>query len=159
MGFGSSEGAEKKKRLIWSMVVLAVVVVGVGAATMAVTGYFRDRDPIYQCIGDPRFQSYQSSMPVTASKDGVSVQVPSGIGITDDCTLPVHTLEEGVIHVAYSDQYQFTLGHFIYNWIGQDLSNYDTTVYVNGQEHANGSFLDIPLRDGDEIRIEFVTRR
>lgn len=159
MRFGPSEGAEKKKRAIWSMIILVVVVVGAGAATMVVTGYFRDRDPIYQCIGDPRSQPYQLSLPVTATEDGVPAQVPSGIGITSDCTLPVHTLEEGVIHVAYTEPYRFTLGHFIYNWIGQDLSNYDTTVYVNGQEHKDGSFLDIPLRDGDEIRIEFVSRR
>jgi hypothetical protein len=98
-------------------------------------------------------------VPVTVTEDGVPVRVLAGIGITDDCTLPVHTLEEGVIHVAYSQPYQFTLGHFVYNWIGQDLSKYETTVYVNGQEHTDGSFLDIPLRDGDEIHAEFVSRR
>jgi hypothetical protein len=159
MGFGPSEGAEKKRRVIWSMIVLAVVVVGAGASTMVVTGYFRDRDPIFQCIGDPLSQPYQLSLPVTVIENGIPVRVPAGIGITDDCTLPVHTLQEGVIHVAYSEPYQFTLGHFIYNWIGQDLSRYETTAYINGQKHTAGSFLDIPLQDGDEIRIEFVSRR
>lgn len=159
MGFGLPEGAGKKRRLVWSMILLVVVVVGAGAATMAVTGYFRDRDPIYQCIDDPRAQPYQVSVPVMVTEDGVPVRVPSGIGITEDCILPVHTLEEGVIHVAYTEPHQFTLGHFIYNWIGQDIVNYDTTVYVNGQEHTNGSFLDIELREGDEIRIEFTSRR
>ncbi len=158
MGFGPSEGAEKKRRLIWSMGLLVVVVVGAGAATMTLTDYFRSQDPIYQCIGDPRSQPYQLSVPVTVTEDGLPVRVPSGVGITEDCTLPVHTLEEGVIHVAYMEPYPFTLGHFVYNWIGQDIVNYDTTVYVNGQEHTNGSFLDITLRDGDEIRIEFTSR-
>ncbi len=158
MGFGPSEGAEKKKRVVWSMIVLAVVVVGAGAATMFVTGYFRDRDPIYQCIGDPRSQPFQLSVPVTVTEDGVPVRVQSGIGITDDCTLPVHTLEQGVIHVAYTEPYPFTLGHFLFNW-KIDLSGYDTAVYVNGQEHTEGHFLDIILRDGDEIRVEFTSRR
>lgn len=158
MGFGPSEGAEKKRRVIWSMIILVVVVVGAGAATMAVTGYFRDRDPIYQCIGNPRSQPYQLSVPVTVSEDGLPVRVPSGIGITPDCTLPVHTLEEGIIHVAYTEEYPFTLGHFLYNW-KIDLSRYETTtVYVNEQRHADGSFLDVVLRDGDEIRIEFIRR-
>lgn len=157
MGFGPSEGAEKKRRVVWSMVVLVVVVVAAGAATMAVTGYFRDRDPIYQCIGDPRSQPFQLSVPITVTEDGVPVRVASGIGITPDCTLPVHTLEEGVIHVAYAEQYPFTLGHFLYNW-KIDLAKYDTTVYVNGQRHADGSFLDTVLHDGDQIRVEFVSR-
>lgn len=158
MGFGPSEGAEKKRRVIWSMIILVVVVVGAGAATMAVTGYFRDRDPIYQCIGDPRSQPYQLSVPITVTEDGLSVRVPSGIGITSDCTLPVHTLDEGVIHVAYTEQYPFTLGHFLYNW-KIDLSRYETTtVYVDERRHTDGSYLDIVLRDGDEIRVEFIRR-
>jgi hypothetical protein len=158
MGFGSSGGAEKKKRVIWSMILLVVVVVAAGAATMVVTGYFRDRDPIYQCIDDPRSQPHQLSVPVTVTEDGIPVQVPSGIGITDECTLPVHTLEEGIIHVAYPEPYPFTLGHFLFNW-KIDLSRYNTMVYVNGQDYTDSHFLDLVLRDGDEIRIEFVSRR
>lgn len=50
------------------------------------------------------------------------------------------------------------MGHFLFYWIGNDLQNYDTRVFVNGSLHANGSFLDIPLRQGDSIRIEFTTR-
>ncbi|HEX9678473.1 MAG TPA: hypothetical protein VJZ68_04490 [Nitrososphaera sp.] len=158
MGFGGSDGAEKKKRVVWSMIILVVVVVAAGVATMAITGYFRESDPIYQCIGDPRSQPFQVSVPVTVTEDGVPVRVSSGIGIAQDCTFPVHTLEEGVIHVAYPRSYPFTLGHFLFNW-KIDLTRYDTTVYVNGQQHTDGHFLDIVLRDGDEIRVEFVSRR
>lgn len=158
MGFGPAEGPEKKRRLIWSMAVLAIVVVGAGLATKAVTDYLHSRDPIYQCIGDPLSQPYQLSVPVTATEDGLPAVVPKGIGIKEGCTLPVHTLQQNVIHVAYSEQYQFTLGHFIYNWLGQNLSNYNTKVFVNGQQHS-GDFLDIPLKQGDTIRIEFTTRK
>jgi hypothetical protein len=63
-----------------------------------------------------------------------------------------------VIHVGYSEPHEFTLGHFLYYWIGNDLQRYDTKVYVNGGRHTDGSFLDIPLRQGDSIRIEFTTR-
>jgi hypothetical protein len=159
MGFGGPlEGPAKRRRLIWSMAVLAAVVIGAGVATKAVTDYLHANDPIYQCIGDPDAQPYQLSVAVSATEDGAPALVPAGIGITNDCTLPVHTLEEGVIHVAYKEPYGFTLGHFLYKWLGQDLSRYDTKVFVNGKEHTDGRFLGLPLRDGDSIRIEFTTR-
>ena len=41
-----------------------------------------------------------------------------------------HTVEENVIQVAYSRPYDFTLGHFLYYWLGNDLLQYDTKVYV-----------------------------
>lgn len=160
MGFfgGPLEGPEKKKRLVWSMVILAVVVIAAGVGTKAVTDYFRARDPIYQCIGDPQSQPFQMSVPVTVTENGIPVVVREGVGITDECTLPVHTLEENVIHIAYREPYEFTLGHFLYNWIGQDITKYDTKVFVNGRQHTEGSILDIPLRNGDSIRIEFTSR-
>ena len=80
------------------------------------------------------------------------------MGIEKNCIRPVHTLKENVIHVGYSRPHEFTLGHFLYYWIGNDLQKYDTKVYVNGSLHSNGSFLDIPLRQGDSIRIEFTSR-
>ena len=153
------EGPAKRKRLASSMIVLAVVVVGAGIGTKLVTDYFRARDPIYQCIGDPLSQSFQLSVPVSVTEDGAPVVVPKGVGIKEGCTLPVHTLQENVIHVAYGEPYPFTLGHFIYNWIGQDLTKYDTKVYVNGQLHTDGDFLDIVLKDGHSIRIEFTSRK
>jgi hypothetical protein len=159
MGFGGSlEGSAKRRRLIWSMAVLAAVVVVAGVATKAVTDYLRSQDPIYQCISNPEAQPYQLSVAVSATEDGAPALVPAGIGITDDCTLPVHTLRENTIHVAYSEPYGFTLGHFLYNWIGQDLGKYETRVYINDRLHTDGRFLDIPLVDGDSIRIEFTTR-
>lgn len=140
------------------MGILAAIVVGAGLGTMAITGYFRGQDPIYQCIDDPSRQPYQVSVPITVFRDGFPYLVPSGVGIDSTCTRPVHTLEENVIHVAYSRPYDFTLGHFLYYWIGNDLQNYETQVYVNDRLHTEGSFLDIRLRQGDSLRIEFTTR-
>jgi hypothetical protein len=159
---GPLEGPEKKRRLLLSMAILAAVVIGAGVGTKAVTDYLRARDPIYQCIGgDPLSQPYQASVPVAVTEDGVPVVVKQGVGIKDGgaCILPVHTLQENVIHVAYKEPYNFTLGHFLYNWIGQNLSRYDTKVFINGKQHTQGSILDIPLKDGDSIRIEFTSRK
>ncbi len=152
------EDRDKRKRLLVSMGTLAAIVIGAGLGTVALTGYFRSQDPIYQCIENPEQQPYQISVPITVTEDGFPARVPAGVGIEDSCIRPIHTLEQNVIHVGYSRQHEFTLGHFLYYWIGNDLSNYDTQVYVNGELHTDGSFLDIPLRQGDSIRIEFTSR-
>jgi hypothetical protein len=152
------EGPEKRKKLLISMGVLAAIVVGAGLATLAITTYFRSQDPIYQCIENPTEQPYQLSVPLSVTEDGFPATVRSGVGFEDDCIRPVHTLEENVIHVGYSEPHEFTLGHFLYYWIGDDIQNYDTKVYVNGNLHTDGHFFEIPLRQGDSIRIEFTTR-
>lgn len=158
MSFGGHE-PEKKRRLVLSMTLLAGVVIAAGVGTKTVTDYLRSKDPIYQCIKNPLAEPYQLTVPVSATVDGVPALVSRGVGVTSNCTLPVHTLQENVIHVAYKEPYAFTLGHFLYNWIGQDLTKYNTKVYVNGALHTGGSFLDIPLKNGDSIRIEFATRK
>lgn len=152
------EGPEKRKKLLISMGILAAIVVAAGLGTMAITGYFRSQDPIYQCIDNPTEQPYQLSVPITVTEDGFPATVRRGVGIEGNCVWPVHTLEENVIHVSYNRPHEFTLGHFLYYWIGNDLQNYDTKVYVNDNLHTDGSFLDIPLMQGDSIRIEFTTR-
>jgi hypothetical protein len=152
------EGPEKRRKLLVSMGVLAAIVVGAGLGTMALMGYFRSQDPIYQCIENPEGQPFQLSVPIAVTEDGSPALVPACVGMEDNCIRPIHTLEENVIHVGYSRPHEFTLGHFIYYWLGEDLQNYDTTVYVNGEQHTDGSFLDIPLRQGDSIRIELASR-
>jgi hypothetical protein len=152
------EGQDKRKKLLLSMAILAAIVVGSGLATMAVTGYFRSKDPIYQCIDNPAAQPFQLSIPISATENTLPAIVPKGVGISGNCIHPIHTIEENVIHVAYSRQYNFTLGHFLYYWIGSKLQNYDTKVYVDGTQYTQGNILDIPLKQGESIRIEFVSK-
>ncbi|HEX2558305.1 MAG TPA: hypothetical protein VHK86_08275 [Nitrososphaera sp.] len=152
------EGPEKRKQLLSSMLVLAALVGGAVIATVGITSYFRSQDPVNQCIGDPNSQPFQLSIPVTVTEDGSPALVKKGIGIVNGCTRPVHTLEENVIHVAYRKPYPFTLGHFLFYWLKDDLLKYDTKVYVNGTLHTDGDIRDIVLKDGDSIRIELTTK-
>jgi len=154
MSFG---GPEKRHKLIWSMVGLVVVVAAAGLATNAIFAYFKSRDPIYQCVQDPLNQPYQASVPLNVTEDGAQLPVPAGIGISKECTRPVHTLQQNVIHIAYNSRYNFTLGHFLYIW-GIDLSKFNTKAYVNGSLYTGGSILDIVLKNGESIRINFVKR-
>jgi len=152
-----SEGTDRRKRLLKSMITLAIAVLGAGLATNFILGYLRTQDPIYQCIKDPNSQPFQLSIPITITRNGNNVAVPAGIGMNNNCIRPVHTIEPNVIHVAYSRTYPFTLGHFLYNW-KIDLIKYNTKVYVNNILHTNGSYLDIILKQGMSIRVEFTSK-
>jgi hypothetical protein len=151
-------GAKKRRSLFISMLVLAALIGGSVLATSAFTAYFRSQDPVNQCIQDPASQPFQLSVPITVIEDGFPARVPEGIGIADDCTRPVYTIEENLIQVSYSRPHNFTLGHFLYYWLGNDLLQYDTRVYVNDIPHTQGDLRDIILKDGDRIKIEFLSR-
>jgi hypothetical protein len=148
----------KKRNLFFSMLILAGLIGGAVLVTSAFTTYFRSQDPVNQCINDPESQPFQVSVPITVIEDGFPALVPKGVGIEDGCIRPVHTVEENVIQVSYSRPYDFTLGHFLYYWLGNDLLQYDTMVYVNEIAHTEGDLRDIVLDEGDRIRIEFASR-
>ena len=148
----------KKRNLFFSMLILAGLIGGAVLVTSAFTTYFRSQDPVNQCINDPESQPFQVSVPITVIEDGFPGLVPKGVGVEDGCIRPVHTVEENVIQVSYSRPYDFTLGHFLYYWLGNDLLQYDTMVYVNEIAHTEGDLRDIVLDEGDRIRIEFASR-
>ncbi|HKH85925.1 MAG TPA: hypothetical protein VKA40_05190, partial [Nitrososphaera sp.] len=146
------------RSLFFSMLILAGLIGGAVLATSAFTTYFRSQDPVNQCIDDPESQPFQLSIPITVIEDGFPALVPKGVGTKDGCIRPVHTVVENVIQVTYSRPYDFTLGHFLYYWLGNDLLQYDTKIYVNGAQHTEGDFRDIVLEEGDQVRIELVSR-
>lgn len=148
----------KPRSLFFSMLILAGLIGGAVLATSAFTTYFRSQDPVNQCINNPESQPFQLSIPITVIENGFPAVVPKGVGIKDGCIRPVHTVEENVIQVTYSRPYEFTLGHFLYYWLGNDLLQYDIKVYLNDVLHTEGELRDIVLEQGNQIRIEFVSR-
>jgi hypothetical protein len=150
------DGAGGKRKLVYSMLILAGLIGVSVVLTAIITAYFRAEDPINQCISDPAQQPFQVSVPISAFVDGVSLVVRD-VGVDDDCIRPVHTLTDNVIHVGYEKPHEFTLGHFFYYWLGDDIRKYETRVYVNNELHRD-DFLDIVLRQGDEIRVDLTTK-
>jgi hypothetical protein len=148
----------QRKNLVPSMIILAGLVGGAVLATSAITNYFRSQDPVNQCINDPESQPFQLAVPVSVIEDGIPALVPKGVGIKDGCIRPVHTVQENVIQISYTRPYDFTLGHFLYYWLGNDLLRYDTKVFVNDIPQTEGDLRDILLKQGDRIRIEFQRR-
>jgi hypothetical protein len=149
----------KRTRLFISMLVLAGLIGGAVLVTSASTAYFRSQDPVNQCIEDPESQPFQLSIPITVTEDGFPARVSEGIGIAEDCIRPVHTVEENINQIAYGRPHNFTLGHFLYYWLGNDLLRYDTKVYVNNYPQNEGDLRDIVLEKGKQIKIEFLSRR
>jgi hypothetical protein len=152
-----SAAPEKKRQLIRSMLVLAALLGASVVLTALATSYFRGQDPVNQCISNPTSQPYQLTLPIEVYENGIPATVKD-VGLEENCIRPVHTLEENVIHVAYEEQYDFTLGHFFYYWLGNDILLYDITVYVNGDQLTDGDFRDVVLVQGDTIRIELTTK-
>jgi hypothetical protein len=147
---------EKKRKLIYSMLVLAGVLGASVVLTALAASYFRGQDPVNQCITDPSNQPYQLSVPIEVHKDGSPIIV-TDVGFDDGCIRPVHTLTDNVIHVAYSRPHDFTLGHFFYYWLGNEIAKYDVQVRVNENLHS-GDFRDIVLKQGDTISVGLFTR-
>jgi hypothetical protein len=148
----------KPRSLFFSMLILAGLIGGAVLATSAFTTYFRSQDPVNQCINNPESQPFQLYIPITVIENGFPAVVPKGVGIKDGCIRPVHTVEENVIQVTYSRPYEFTLGHFLYYWLGNDLLQYNIKVYLNDVPHTEGELRDIVLEQEDQIRIELVSR-
>lgn len=83
--------------------------------------------------------------------------LPAGIGISDDCMKPLHThLDDFIIHIEYSESYQFTMGDFFEVWA--DNNPYKDakilSISLNGEKY-DGRYEDLILVDGQNIVLEF----
>ena len=153
---GWEDGEKKKRILIRSMIVLAVIAVAGGLITNVITQQVRAQDPLYQCIASED-QPYQGYVTIFVTVDSKEITVPKNIGISPDCVRPLHTHDSnGVIHIAYERPYDFRLGHFLWYW-NFDILRYDATVYVN-DSNVGEKYLDTVLKDGMSIRIDFKSK-
>ena len=147
--------AAKKKALIRSMIILAVIAVAAGVITNIITQQARAQDPVYQCIESDNLP-YQAYVTISITINGQPSEVPANIGVLDNCLRPIHTHDRsGLVHIVYDRPYDFKLGHFLWYW-GFNLQQYDATVYVNGVQQDK--FLDMVLRDVMTITMDFKSK-
>ena len=145
----------KKKMLIRSMILIAVIAIAAGVVTNIITQQTRAKDPLYQCIESDNLP-YQVFVTVSVSINGQPVEVPANIGISENCLRPIHTHDaSGLVHVVYDTPHVFTIGHFLWYW-SFNIQQYDATVYVNGVEQEK--YLDIQLRDGMSVTLDFKSK-
>lgn len=147
--------ADKRRILIRSMIALAVIAVAAGIMTNIITQQARAQDPLYQCIESDNL-AYQAYVTISVTVNGLPVEIPSGVGIQENCMRPIHTHDtSGLVHIVFSKPYDFRLGHFLWYW-GFDIQSYDASVYVNGVAQQN--YLDMVLRDGMTVIIDFKSK-
>jgi hypothetical protein len=147
--------ADKKRILIRSMIALAVIAVAAGIMTNIITQQARAQDPLYQCIESDNL-AYQAYVTISVTVNGLPVEIPSGVGIQENCMRPIHTHDtSGLVHIVFNKPYDFRLGHFLWYW-GFDIQSYDASVYVNGVAQQN--YLDMVLRDGMTVIIDFKSK-
>ena len=153
---GWEDGEKKKRMVVRSMIVLAVIAVGGGIITNIVMQQARAQDPLYQCIKSED-QPYQAYVTIFVTANNQEITVPQNIGILPDCVRPMHTHDSnGLVHIAYERPYDFRLGHFLWYW-NFDILQYDATVYVNGFDIGE-KYLDTILQDGMSVRIDFRSK-
>ena len=125
------------------------------------------RPPIngIECIKEFRNIKVIMTVYLELYREGVKVDIPSNIGIYEDCSYWIHTHEEpGVIYVESPVEKVFRLGDFFAIW-GVDISSDSfmgekvtsdkpLKIYVDGEPY-NGDPRDIVLKDGMKITIYY----
>jgi len=154
---GMGDPSKRKKTLRYLAITAAI---GIGIAltnTLVVQKLIKADDPLYQCING-REINYQISATLEIYVDGVKQDIPANVGITNNCQRSLYTLsDDGVIHAAWTKEYPFQLGHFL--WVMgfdiRDMNDVKSKVYVNGVESPD--YINTLLQDGAHYRAEFVS--
>lgn len=96
---------------------------------------------------------------LTVLVDGVSLEVPAGIGDSPNCLAELHTHDaSGQLHVESFDPNKIlTLGQFFATW-GEDLEKegFDLKATVSGEEVDNPAEIDLTKLDQKEIVLEYT---
>ncbi len=155
---GMGDPSKRKKTLRYLAITAAI---GIGVAlinTLVVQKIVKADDPLYQCINGQDI-TYQISATLEIYVDGVKQNIPANVGIIKGCQRSMYTLSDnGVIHAAWTKEYPFEVGHFL--WLmGFDLHSMDdkqSKIYVNGVESPD--FIHTILQDGAHYKAEFVSK-
>jgi hypothetical protein len=155
---GMGDPSKRKKTLRYLAITAAI---GIGVAlinTLVVEKIVKADDPLYQCINGQDI-TYQISATLEIYVDGVKQNIPADVGIIKGCQRSMYTLSDnGVIHAAWTKEYPFEVGHFL--WLmGFDLRSMDdkqSKIYVNGVESPD--FIHAILQDGAHYKAEFVSK-
>ncbi len=154
---GMGDPSKRRKTLRYLAITAAI---GIGVAltnTLVIQKLVKADDPLYQCING-REINYQISATLEIYVDGEKQDIPANVGITNNCQRSLYTLsDDGVIHAAWTKEYPFEVGHFL--WLmGFNLRGMDDTkskIYVNGVESPD--YIHTLLQDGAHYRAEFVS--
>ncbi|MGI0046145.1 MAG: hypothetical protein ACREBB_03010 [Nitrosotalea sp.] len=154
---GMGDPAKRKQTLRYLALTAAIGIGVVLINTLVVQKILKADDPLYQCING-REINYQLSATLELYVDGVKQNIPPNVGITNNCQRSLYTLsDDGVIHAAWTKEYPFEVGHFL--WLmGFNLHGMDdakSKIYVDGEESPH--YIHTLLQDGAHYKADFVS--
>ncbi|WOV93310.1 MAG: hypothetical protein R1F52_01350 [Candidatus Nitrosoabyssus spongiisocia] len=153
---GMGDPAKRRKTLKF-LATTTVIAIGVGLASSLIQGELSKNDPLKSCI-DGIETPYRLSASLLLYVDGQKADIPSGIG-QDECKRVMFTdSADGIIHVAWTEKYDFEIGHFFWIWDFpiRDMDQSKSQILVNGE--VSDKFINAPFQEGFEYTAEFTSK-
>ena len=138
---------------------LAPAAATVAALLLAACGDGLADDAASACIPDAERGTGIKATVVTVW-NGTPELLPEGIGVTEDCTRPLHTIDDSS-YVYIVGEEQYTVGDFFDVWEDDPSTRPGSSVEnvsLNGQPF-NGDYRAIVFEDEQRIVVAFGDRR
>ena len=149
----------KRRQTIRFLIITAIIGISVAAASSLVQQWANLDNPLKVCINDMD-TPYTVTATLELYVDGNRADVPEGIGFEEGgCQRSLYTLGgDGVIHAAWSEEYPFEIGHFLWTWDFplRDMVEDKSRIIVDGT--AAPEFIRAPLVDGSHYIAEFTSK-
>lgn len=148
----------KRSKVIKFLITSAAVGITVAVLSSTIQILLNADNPLKVCIND-RDIKYRIFATVEVYVDKQKVPIPAKVGFKDGCQRSLYTEnDDGVIYAAWTEQYPFEIGHFLWVWDFKlrDMQESKSTVYVDGKESKE--YIHTPLIDGAHYRIEFISK-
>ncbi len=148
----------KRKKTLKFLMITAAVGISVGLTSTYVQSILNADNPLKACINN-REINYKISATLEVIIDGKKAPINANVGFSQGCQRALYTLSnDGVIYAAWTKQYPFEIGHFLWVWQFplRDMDETKSRVLVNGVESPD--FIHAPLIDGAHYRAEFVSK-
>lgn len=161
-----------KVRMKRSTVIVLVTVILLGLLSVYIkdNGYLKSKAQILaECVTHDKKQSkhhYHLQLQIIQNDQLLPIPADTGINKQTECMHPLHTHDTtGKIHIEYPTSVRFTLGDFFDsagivfhdNQLGSMTTHegYRIKAVINNKERTN-NLRSIPLRDGDNIKLEII---
>jgi hypothetical protein len=148
----------KRKKTIKFLIMTAIIGISAAAISTVAQTAINPNDPLKVCIND-KITPYKIKVTLDLIVDGEKADIPSNIGISDDCKKTMYTLtDDGTIYAEWEEEFPFEIGHFLWMWEFplRDMDQSKSSLSVNGK--ISERFINHQLRDGDHYIAEFTSK-
>ena len=150
----------KRKKMLRFLAISAAVGVSVVLISTTLISQVKAQDPLYhKCLNGLNIQ-YHVSASLEVLVDGKKWIKPisTDTSIPADCERSMVFLDDGTIRGAWTKNYPFEVGQFL--WMSgfplRDMDETKSKIYENGVEQTE--FIHTLIKDGSHYRAEFATK-